>query len=209
MKITQHSAVSIHYRLSNAKGELIEDSFEGEPMLYLHGAENMIPGLESQLEGKIAGDKLEVSVSAENGYGPYHDGLKQEVPLSAFGDIQDIVPGMRFIAETEMGQRPVQVKEVKDDIVVVDGNHPLAGQSLTFNVEILDVREATAEEIAHGHIHAHGGCGSEGGHEHSHEGGCCGGSDHEHSHEGGCCSDKHDEPAKEGCDGNGGCGCRH
>ncbi|WP_065187457.1 peptidylprolyl isomerase [Shewanella woodyi] len=207
MKITQHCAVSIHYRLSDEQGQVIEDSFEGEPMLYLHGAENMIPGLETELEGKVVGDKLDVTVNADNGYGPYHDGLRQEVPLSAFGDIQDIVPGMRFIAETEMGQRPVQVKEVKDDVVVVDGNHPLAGQSLNFIVEVMEVREATAEEVAHGHIHAHGSsCGSE--HEHSHEGGCCGGG-HEHNHEEGRCSDKKDEPAKEGCDGNGGCGCRH
>lgn len=194
MKITQHCAVSIHYRLTDEKGELIEDSFTSEPMIYLHGAENMIPGLESELEGKVAGDKLDVTVNPDNGYGPYHDGLRQEVPLSAFGDIEDIVPGMRFIAETEMGQRPVQVKEVRDDVVVVDGNHPLAGQSLSFSVEVLEVREATAEEIAHGHIHAHGSCG---------------GSDHEHSHEGGCCSEKEAQPAKEGCDGNGGCGCKH
>ncbi|GIU22825.1 peptidylprolyl isomerase [Shewanella schlegeliana] len=206
MKITEKCAVSIHYRLSDAKGQLVESSFEGEPMIYLHGAENMIPGLEAALEGKAQGDILDVTVDAEQGYGPYHDGLRQEVPLSAFGDIEDIVPGMRFIAETEMGQRPVQVTEVKDDVVVVDGNHPLAGQSLVFNVEVLEVRAATEEEIAHGHIHAHGGgCG---GHGHSHEGGCCGG-DHDHGHEGGCCSDDETKEAKEGCDGNGGCGCRH
>ncbi|MGS0825253.1 peptidylprolyl isomerase [Shewanella sp. 0m-8] len=209
MKITEKCAVSIHYRLSDAKGQLVESSFEAEPMIYLHGAENMIPGLEAALEGKAQGDTLDVTVDAEQGYGPYHDGLRQEVPISAFGDIEDIVPGMRFIAETEMGQRPVQVTEVKDDVVIVDGNHPLAGQSLVFNVEVLEVRAATEEEIAHGHIHAHGGgCG---GHEHSHEGGCCGGG-HDHGHEGGCCSDdetKEAKEAKEGCDGNGGCGCRH
>jgi FKBP-type peptidyl-prolyl cis-trans isomerase SlyD len=204
MIITQHKAVSIHYRLTNQQGELVESSFEGEPMLYLHGADNMIPGLEAALEGKSAGDKLEVSVEAEQAYGPYHDGLRQDVPLSAFGDIEDIVPGMRFIAETEMGQRPVQVTEVKDEVVVVDGNHPLAGQTLNFSVEVLSIREASEEEIAHGHIHAAGGCGS---HEHSHEGGCCGGEGH--SHEGGCCSDDKEKEVKEGCDGNGGCGCRH
>ncbi|BAJ00944.1 peptidylprolyl isomerase [Shewanella violacea] len=217
MKITQHSTVSIHYRLTDEKGELIEDSFDGEPMLYLHGAEQMIPGLEAELEGKVAGDKLEVTIGAENGYGPYHDGLRQEVPLSAFGDIEDIVPGMRFIADTEMGQRPVQVKEVKDDVVVVDGNHPLAGQSLHFSVEVLEVREATAEEIAHGHenssaehTHSHeGGCcggGSDHSHEHSNKQSCCG--DSAHSHQGDSCSEKKDEPVKEGCDGNGGCGCK-
>ncbi|GIU08879.1 MULTISPECIES: peptidylprolyl isomerase [unclassified Shewanella] len=219
MKITEKCAVSIHYRLSDAKGQLVESSFEGEPMIYLHGAENMIPGLEAALEGKVQGDILDVTVDAEQGYGAYHDGLRQEVPISAFGDIEDIVPGMRFIAETEMGQRPVQVTEVKDDVVVVDGNHPLAGQSLAFNVEVLEVRAATEEEIAHGHIHAHGGgCGSHGhsheggccggGHDHGQEGGCCGG-EHDHGHEGGCCSDDETKEAKEGCDGNGGCGCRH
>ena len=204
MKITQHCAVSIHYRLSDEQGRVIEDSFEAEPMLYLHGTENMIPGLENELEGKVAGDKLDVTVDAANGYGPYHDGLRQEVPLSAFGDVEDIVPGMRFIAETEMGQRPVQVIEVKDDVVVVDGNHPLAGQALNFVVEVIEVREATSEEIAHGHIHAHGSsCGS------AHGSSCGSAHGHEHSHGGGCCSHKEeDEPAKEGCDGNGGCGCR-
>ncbi|MBP8119289.1 MAG: peptidylprolyl isomerase, partial [Shewanella sp.] len=188
-----------------------------EPMLYLHGTENLIPGLEAALDGKSKGEKLDVTISAEEAYGPYHDGLRQAVPLEAFGDIEDIVPGMRFIAETEMGQRPVQVMEVKDDVVIVDGNHPLAGQSLNFSVEIVDVREASAEEIAHGHIHAQGGCGSHG-HDHDHGGGCCGGSGKQEA--GGCCGgsdhdhghhhEEHEacDTPKTGCDGNGGCGCR-
>ncbi|MCS6094786.1 MULTISPECIES: peptidylprolyl isomerase [Shewanella] len=217
MKITQHSAVTIHYRLSDQEGRLLEDSFDSEPMLYLHGTENLIPGLEAALDGKTKGEKLDVTISAEEAYGPYHDGLRQAVPLEAFGDIEDIVPGMRFIAETEMGQRPVQVMEVKDDVVIVDGNHPLAGQSLNFSVEIVDVREASAEEIAHGHVHAQGGCGSHG-HDHDHGGGCCGGSGKEEA--GGCCGgsdhdhghhhEEHEacDTPKTGCDGNGGCGCR-
>lgn len=217
MKITQHSAVTIHYRLSDQEGRLLEDSFDSEPMLYLHGTENLIPGLEAALDGKSKGEKLDVTISAEEAYGPYHDGLRQAVPLEAFGDIEDIVPGMRFIAETEMGQRPVQVIEVKDNVVIVDGNHPLAGQSLNFSVEIVDVREASAEEIAHGHIHAQGGCGSHG-HDHDHGGGCCGGSGKQEA--GGCCGgsdhdhghhhEEHEacDTPKTGCDGNGGCGCR-
>ncbi|ABE56020.1 peptidylprolyl isomerase, FKBP-type [Shewanella denitrificans OS217] len=159
MKITKHAAVTIHYRLSDQQGLLIESSFDGEPMVYLHGTGNLIPGLEAELEDKMIGDKLEANIPAEQAYGLYHDGLKQEVPIDAFGDVEDIVPGMRFIAETEMGQRPVQVMEVKDDVVVVDGNHPLAGQALNFSIEVLDVREATEEELAHGHVHAAGGCG--------------------------------------------------
>ncbi|MCH1918405.1 peptidylprolyl isomerase [Shewanella sp. A3A] len=197
MQITQQSAVTIHYRLTDTQGKLIESSFDGEPMVYLHGMGNLIPGLEKALEGKTQGETLEVTIDCEQAYGPYHDGLRQEVPLEAFGDIQDIVPGMRFIAETEMGQRPVQVTEVRDNTVIVDGNHPLAGQSLVFNVEVMEVREATAEEVAHGHIHAHG-------HDHGHEGGCCGG--HDHGDEG-CCGGHDHGDKKEGCDGNGGCGC--
>ncbi|KFZ38294.1 peptidylprolyl isomerase [Shewanella mangrovi] len=197
MQITQKSAVTIHYRLTDTQGKLIESSFDSEPMVYLHGMGNLIPGLENALEGKAQGEKLDVTIDCEQAYGPYHDGLRQEVPLEAFGDIQDIVPGMRFIAETEMGQRPVQVTEVLDNAVIVDGNHPLAGQSLVFSVEVVDVREATAEELAHGHIHAHG-------HDHDHEGGCCGG--HDHGDEGCCGGHDHGEK-KEGCDGNGGCGC--
>ncbi|QSX38062.1 peptidylprolyl isomerase [Shewanella sedimentimangrovi] len=194
MKITQHTAVTIHYRLNDQQGQLLESSFEGEPMVYLHGAENLIPGLEAALEGKQAGDNLDVTIECEQAYGPYHESLRQEVPLAAFGDIEDIVPGMRFIAETEMGQRPVQVTEVLDNSVIVDGNHPLAGQSLNFSVQVVEVRAATEEEVAHGHIHAHGGCGGHHHHDHSEEG-CCGG--HEHK-----------EESKPGCDGNGGCGCR-
>lgn len=190
MKISKHAAVTIHYSLSDAQGLLLESSFDAEPMIYIQGTDNLIPGLEAELEGKVVGDKFEATIPAEQAYGEYHEGLKQEVPLVAFGDVEDIVPGMRFIAETEMGQRPVQVTEVKDDSVIVDGNHPLAGQSLTFNVEVIAVRETTAEEIAHGHIHAHGGsCGV--GHEHH--------NDHDH------------EPCdtqKPGCDNNGGCGCK-
>jgi FKBP-type peptidyl-prolyl cis-trans isomerase SlyD len=188
MKITQHTAVTIHYRLSDQEGRLLESSFDSEPMLYLHGAQNLIPGLENALEGKSKGYSLNVTIEAEQAYGEYQEGLRQEVPLEAFGDIEDIVPGMRFIAETEMGQRPVQVTEVKDDVVVVDGNHPLAGQALSFQVEVVDVREATADEVAHGHIHAHGGCGSHG-HDHGHE-----------HHEEACDTPKTD------CDTKGGCG---
>ncbi|MCE9685299.1 peptidylprolyl isomerase [Shewanella sp. AS16] len=167
MKITQHSAVTLHYRLTDDQGRLLESSFDAEPMQYIHGTENLIPGLEAALDGKAKGDTLDVTIAAAEAYGEYHEGLRQEVPVEAFGDIEDIVPGMRFIAETEMGQRPVQVLEVKDDLVVVDGNHPLAGQALSFSLEIIDVREASADELAHGHVHAPGGCGSHG---HDHDG---------------------------------------
>ncbi|TKB49340.1 peptidylprolyl isomerase [Ferrimonas sediminicola] len=191
MKIAAHTVVTLHYRLRDGEGELIEDSFGGQPMQYLHGANNLIPGLEAQLTDKAAGDKLEASVAPEQAYGPYQEGLKQEVPLAAFGEIEDITPGMRFMAETDQGPAPVVVAEVRDDSVVVDGNHPLAGVTLQFEVEVVEVRAATEEEIAHGHIHAAGGC----------CGGGCGdkGDDHE------CCGGTGECGSHE--EGHGGCGC--
>ena len=156
MKITKHSAVSIHYRLKDSNGQVIEDSFSAEPMHYIHGTQSMIPGLEAALEGKSVGDKIDVVVPAKEGYGERQDTLIQEVPISAFGDIEDIVPGMRFVAETDNGEIPVQITEVKDDSVIVDGNHPLAGEDLYFYVEVVAVREATEEELAHGHVHGDG-----------------------------------------------------
>ncbi|RLV61445.1 peptidylprolyl isomerase [Parashewanella curva] len=156
MKITKHSAVTVHYRLSEKTGELIEDSFAAEPMYYLHGANNMIPALESALEGKAKGEKVDVEVAAKDAYGEPQEELIQEVPLTAFGEIEDIVPGMRFMAETDNGQVPVVVTEVKDESIIVDGNHPLTGKDLSFHLEVVDVREATEEEVAHGHIHAPG-----------------------------------------------------
>ncbi|MBY5993453.1 peptidylprolyl isomerase [Ferrimonas balearica] len=171
MKIDANTVVTLHYRLKDSQGQLVEESFGAEPMQYLHGANNLIPGLESELAGKQAGDALSATVAPEAAYGEYVEALKQEVPLAAFQGVDDIAPGMRFMAETDQGPRPVVVTEVKDDVVVVDGNHPMAGQTLHFDVEVVEVREATAEELAHGHVHAAGGCG----HDHDdHE--CCGGS---------------------------------
>ncbi|TKB55338.1 peptidylprolyl isomerase [Ferrimonas aestuarii] len=194
MKIAANTVVTMHYRLRNGEGELIEDSFDGQPMQYMHGTNNLIPGLEVELTDKVVGDKISASIAPEQAYGPYQDGLKQEVPLEAFGGIDNIVPGMRFMAETDQGPTPVTVTEVKDDTVVVDGNHPLAGVTLNFEVEVMDIREATEEEIAHGHLHGAGGCG-----------GGCGGCDEQE----GCDSAVAEEPAHEEhecCGGKGNCG---
>ncbi|MBE8167837.1 MAG: peptidylprolyl isomerase [Shewanella sp.] len=154
MKIAQHSAVTVHYRLTDADGQIIEDSFDADPMVYLHGTNSMIPGLEAALEGKEVGNKIDATIAAKDGYGEFVEELRQEVPIDAFGDIEDIVPGMRFMAETDDGEIPVQITEVKDDTVIVDGNHPLAGKELSFHVEVIEVRAATENEIAHGHVHA-------------------------------------------------------
>ncbi len=157
MIIKNNVVVTFHYRLTKDGGELIEDSFEGEPLVYIHGKGNLIVGMEHALEGKKAGDEFSVKISAEEGYGERHTGLVQTVPRSAFAEIKGIEQGMRFRAATEQGEVPVVVISVTDDEVIVDGNHPLAGSTLDFKVLVQDVREANAEEIEHGHVHGPSG----------------------------------------------------
>lgn len=156
MQIGQNSVVSIYYELSNDAGEILDASNEGEPLVYLHGAHNIIPGLENQLAGKIAGDTLKVKVQPEEAYGPRRDELIQQVPRTAFPEPDKLAVGMRFSAESEGGQISVVVTELSDSEATVDGNHPLAGVVLNFDVSIADVRAATDEELSHGHAHANG-----------------------------------------------------
>ena len=152
--IKQNSVVSMHYNLKDAQGEQLDSSEGQEPLVYLQGAGNIIVGLEEQLLGKAVGDKVNAVVSAEKGYGEPLEALVQTVPKEAFGaEIDNVEVGMRFQAETEQGPVPVVVTAVDEKTVTVDGNHPLAGQELHFDVTITDIRDATAEEIEHGHVH--------------------------------------------------------
>ncbi|HEX7046345.1 MAG TPA: peptidylprolyl isomerase [Gammaproteobacteria bacterium] len=160
MQISPNKVVSIHYTLKNDAGDVLDSSSGREPLAYLQGAGNIVPGLEKALEGKATGEKLNVSVAPEEGYGPRHDGLMQEVPRDAFQGVEDIQPGMQFHAQGPQGPLVVTVVEAGDEAVKVDGNHPLAGETLHFDVEVTDVRDATDEEKEHGHVHG------EGGHEH-------------------------------------------
>ncbi len=153
MVIAEKKVVSIHYKLTNEDGDLLQESTAGEPLSYLHGSGNIIPGLESALSGKATGDKLNVSVEPEQGYGARNDALVQELPRNVFQGIEDIQEGMQFQARSEQGTQVITVTKVEGDLITVDGNHPLAGQKLNFEVEVDSVREATAEEIAHGHVH--------------------------------------------------------
>ena len=157
MQITENSAVRFHYTLTGKDGQVIDSSDVGEPLPYLHGHGQIVPGLEGALAGKKAGDKLEVQVPAAEGYGEHHDFMVQEVPRAAFQGVDTIEPGMQFQAQTGQGGMTVTVTAVTEDTVTVDGNHPLAGQDLYFSVEIVDVRAATEEELAHGHVHGPGG----------------------------------------------------
>jgi len=157
MKIGEDKVVSIHYTLTDSGGSVLDSSSGNEPLLYLHGAGNIIPGLESALEGKVSGDKLSVTIEPEQGYGARDERLVQAVPRSAFKGVEQLAPGMQFQAQGPQGTRLVVITQVTADIVTVDANHPLAGQTLHFEVEITEVREATAEELEHGHVHGPGG----------------------------------------------------
>lgn len=148
----------MHYKLKDAQGELLDSSSGQDPLVYLHGANNIIAGLEEQLEGKKVGDNVTAVVAPEKGYGLPVDALVQEVPIDSFGEAQDkVVVGMRFEAETEQGPVPVVVTAITDGIVTVDGNHPLAGKELHFECSISQIRKASDEELEHGHVHGPGG----------------------------------------------------
>lgn len=153
MQISDNTVVSIHYTLKNSKGELIDSSETDHPLTYLHGAGNIIPGLEQALTGKTTGEKLQVKVDPEQAYGHYRKELTQKVSIDHFKNIQPLEVGMRFRAESDSGERLITITDIGKSEVTVDANHPMAGQTLHFNVEIVDLREATEEEIEHGHAH--------------------------------------------------------
>ena len=157
MQITQDSVVLIHYTLTDDSGKTIDSSAGGEPLAYLHGNGNLIPGLERALEGKQSGDQVNVKISPAEGYGEYEKELVQRIPKRALKGIGNVYVGMQLQAQSEQGARPVTVTHVAGDMVTIDGNHPLAGQNLNFDVKIEDVRAATEEELAHGHVHGPGG----------------------------------------------------
>jgi len=157
MQAAENSVVSIHYTLTNTRGEVLDSSRGGEPLVYLHGSGNIIPGLEKALAGKQVGDKLQVSVAPGEGYGERDEALVQQVPKRAFQGVPKIEPGMSFHAQSSQGPMQVTVTAVLGDMVTVDGNHPLAGETLNFDVEVTEVRKATLEEISHGHVHGAGG----------------------------------------------------
>ncbi|KOR48880.1 peptidylprolyl isomerase [Xanthomonas oryzae] len=152
MEISQGRVATIHYTLSDDSGQVIDRSMADTPLSYLHGAGNIVPGLEQALEGKRLGDTLTADVIPEQGYGPRHEQLIQHVPRDAFPTDVEVVPGAQFEAPTQQGPVLVTVTEVGPDQVTVDGNHRLAGQTLHFAVEVVAVREATTQELNDGHV---------------------------------------------------------
>jgi len=154
MTIENKCIVSIHYTLKDDAGTTIDSSEGKDPLNYLHGAGNIIPGLERGLVGKSAGDKVQVTVQPEDGYGPVNEEMVQKVPREAFPGVDEIEPGMQFQANGPDGQTQlITVRTVADDGVTIDANHPLAGQVLHFDVTVETIREATEEELSHGHAH--------------------------------------------------------
>lgn len=152
MQIAENTVVSFDYTLRDNDGEVLDTSEGREPLTYLHGHQNIVPGLEKAMEGKSAGEELSVTVPPEEGYGPYQEELVQTVPLEIFQGVEQVEPGMRFQAQSQAGPMLVTVKEVEGEQVTVDGNHALAGQELNFDVSIKDIRPATEEEVAQGQI---------------------------------------------------------
>ena len=156
MKIANKSVVGIDYTLKNETGQVLDSSQGGEPLYYLHGYGNIIPGLEEALVDKSAGDSIQVTIPPEKAYGLRNEDAMVQVHRDQFEGIADIREGMEVQAQGEQGVQIFTVTKIMGDTILLDGNHPLAGQTLYFDVDIKEVREATEEELAHGHVHSPG-----------------------------------------------------
>lgn len=157
MQADNNTVVRFHYDVALANGTPIESSRSQEPLSALIGARNIVPGLEAAFIGKQAGDRFEATVTPEQGYGERHQGLVQRIPKKYFHDAHTLKPGMTTILNTKEGPRALTVLKVGMSVVDVDLNHPLAGETLVFTVDVLEVRAAEAGEIEHGHVHGEGG----------------------------------------------------
>lgn len=157
MEIARHKVVTMDYTLTDEQGDVLDTSEGRGPLAYIHGIGSLIPGLEAELEGRSAGDEISVTVSPEQGYGVRDESLMQTLSREQFQGVEDLEVGMQFRAQSDSGERVVTVVGVEGDEITVDGNHPLAGMTLSFEAQVLEVRDATAEELDHGHVHGPGG----------------------------------------------------
>ena len=156
MQIANNTAVSIHYTLTNDQGEEIDSTMGGEPLVYLHGHGNIISGLEKALHNRNVGDKFIIRIEPAEAYGEYSENMIQVVSREMFDGIDQIEVGMQFHAAVNSGTGIITVTKVDGDDITIDGNHPMAGEALNFDIDIVNVRMATKEEISHGHIHGAG-----------------------------------------------------
>jgi len=157
MQIAKNKVAVIEYTLKNNDGEVLDTSEGGEPMAYIQGVGNLIPGLEDALEGKAVGDDVQVTIPPEKAYGIQNDELVQVVERGVFQGVDDLQVGMQFQAQSDEGVQVIWIAEIDGDKVTIDGNHPLAGETLNFDVKVVEVRDASAEELDHGHVHGPGG----------------------------------------------------
>jgi FKBP-type peptidyl-prolyl cis-trans isomerase SlyD len=158
MLIADQHVVAIDYTLTNDAGEVIDSSAGSEPLVYLHGAGNIVPGLENALTGKVADDELDVSIEPEDAYGEYSAELITTIGREMFEGVDELQVGMQFHASApDGGMQIVTIRDIDGEDVTIDGNHPLAGQQLNFKVKVVSVRAASEEEVAHGHVHGEGG----------------------------------------------------
>jgi FKBP-type peptidyl-prolyl cis-trans isomerase SlyD len=157
MQIEKNAVVTIDYTLTDGSGKVIDTSKGKQPLAYLHGGGNLIPGLERALEGKKAGENLKVTIAPEDAYGMRDEKLVQVVPNSAFQGVPELKVGMQFRSQSPQGSTVVTITKLEGDNVTVDANHPLAGLALSFDVDVKDIRQATKEELEHGHVHGPGG----------------------------------------------------
>ncbi|MDQ7091252.1 MAG: peptidylprolyl isomerase [Methylococcales bacterium] len=157
MQIVDNLVVSIHYTLTNSEGSELDSSKGEEPLVYLQGAHNIVKGLEEALADKKVGDTFNVTIEPEKAYGLYQEDMQQVVDKSMFEGVEELEVGMMFNADVSHGTGIVSITKIEEDEITIDGNHPLAGETLTFDVEVINIREATADELEHGHIHT-GSC---------------------------------------------------
>tara|TARA_B110000037_G_scaffold220436_1_gene288369 strand:+ start:971 stop:1453 length:483 start_codon:yes stop_codon:yes gene_type:complete len=157
MNIEKDSVIQMHYKLTNGEGMLLDSSEGREPLTYLHGKGMLIPGLENQLEGKTIGDKFKADIKADEAYGQRQNEMIHVVPKTNFKGDGELKAGLQIQIDTDQGKQMAIVTEVVGENVTVDMNHPLAGMDLSFDVEVIEIRKATDEEISHGHVHGPGG----------------------------------------------------
>jgi len=157
MEISEKKVALFHYTLRNKNGDILDTSDGQAPLGYIHGIGNIIPGLEKALQGKKKGDKVKVIIEPSEAYGQRNDSLMEVVPLSNFGDQSQVKVGIQFQVDGPQGLRIATVAKLESENVTIDFNHPLAGVTLDFDVEITDVRDASPEELQHGHVHGDGG----------------------------------------------------
>lgn len=169
MSISENSVVTLDFTVTNVNGDILDTTEDKQPLEYLHGTGFLVSGLEDVLSGKVAGEDFDVTLTPDQAYGERDEELVQSVPGELF-DGMEVAEGDTFVAETDDGHRPVTIVEVAEEFVKVDGNHPLAGMTLTFKGVVRGIREATEEEVTHGHVHG------EHDHDHEEDSGCCGGS---------------------------------